>query len=89
MPVSKFTEFGIAVKIALTRMGLDQQWLIQQVKCQTGLFIDGGYLYKIMTGKRHAPKITAAIREILELPESMHTVDDLLQEEDGGENKDG
>jgi hypothetical protein len=29
--------------------------------------VDGGYMYKILTGQRNAPKIVAAICEILNI----------------------
>lgn len=34
-----------------------------------GMFMDSGYMYKILTGQRSAPKIVQAIREILDLPD--------------------
>lgn len=36
---------------------------------RSGLYVDGGYMYKILTGQRNAPKITQVISEILRLPE--------------------
>ena len=51
-------------------------WLVRkdgtfaQIKARTGLYADAGYLYKIFTGQRSAPKIVQAIREILGLSES-------------------
>ncbi len=65
---NKFTDFGMAVKSALYRQGKTQIWLIDQISKKTGLFVDNGYLYKILTGQRNAPKVVQAIREILELP---------------------
>lgn len=64
---SKFTDFGLCVKTKLLRMGKEQKWLEETISEKTGLFVDGGYLYKILTGKRNAPKIVAAIQEILEI----------------------
>lgn len=34
---------------------------------KTGLFVDSGYMYKILTGQRNAPKIVQAICEILDI----------------------
>lgn len=65
--LSKYTEFGLAVKSELLRRGLDQNWLIAVVREKTNLFVDSGYLYKIFTGRRHAPKIVQAIAEILDM----------------------
>ena len=61
------TEFGKSVKKRLIDIGKSQEWLIAQVREKTGLFLDNGYIYKILTGKRNAPKIVDAIKEILEL----------------------
>lgn len=67
MNLSKFSDFGLCVKTKLLQMGRDQKWLEKKVAEKTGLFVDGGYMYKILTGKRNAPKIVAAIREILSI----------------------
>lgn len=67
MNCSKFSDFGLAVKTELLKQGKEQKWLEEAVTEQTGLFVDSGYMYKILTGKRKAPKITAAIRNILGL----------------------
>jgi hypothetical protein len=67
---SKYTDFGLCVKTELLRQGKTQNWLEQTVTNRTGLFVDSGYMYKILTGQRSAPKIVAAIREILNLPEA-------------------
>lgn len=64
---SKFSDFGLAVKTKLLAMGKEQKWLEEAVTEKTGLYVDGGYLYKILTGKRKAPKIVEAIKEILEM----------------------
>ena len=67
---SKYTDFGLCVKTELLRQGSTQLWLEQTVTDRTGLFVDSSYMYKILTGQRSAPKIVAAIREILNLPEA-------------------
>ena len=64
---SKFSDFGLLVKCELLKQGKEQKWLEEAVSEKTGLFVDNGYMYKILTGKRNAPKIVAAIREVLEL----------------------
>lgn len=68
MNCSKFTDFGLCVKTELLRRGKEQKWLEEEVSERTGLFVDNGYLYKIFTGQRNAPKIVQAICEILDLP---------------------
>lgn len=67
--MAQFTEFGKRTKKALIDMGETQGWLMKQVEASTGLFVDSGYMYKVLTGQRSAPKIAQAIREILNLPE--------------------
>ena len=67
---SKFTDFGLKVKVALLQKGKTQQWLQEEVTKRTGLFVDSGYIYKILTGERNAKKIIQAIREILDIPET-------------------
>lgn len=62
---SKFSDFGLCVKTKLLRMGKDQKWLEESVAEKTGLFVDNGYMYKILTGQRNAPKIVDAICAIL------------------------
>lgn len=70
MNCSKFTDFGLCVKTELLRRGKEQKWLEERISEKTGLFVDNGYLYKILTGQRNAPKVVQAIREILDLPAS-------------------
>lgn len=67
MNCSKYSDFGLSVKTELLRRGETQKWLEERVTEVTGLYVDGGYMYKILTGQRDAPKIVAAIREILEM----------------------
>lgn len=67
MNCSKFSDFGLSVKTELLRRGKEQKWLEEAVSEQTGLYVDGGYMYKILTGQRKAPKIVEAIKEILGL----------------------
>lgn len=64
---SNFTDFGLCVKTELLRSGKSQKWLEEAVNAKTGLYVDNGYLYKIFTGQRNAPKIVDAICEILNI----------------------
>ena len=70
MNCSKFTDFGLCVKTKLLQMGKEQKWLEEAVSEKTGLYVDNGYMYKILTGQRSAPKIVAAICEILSIQET-------------------
>jgi hypothetical protein len=64
---SKFSDFGLRVKMQLLQIGKTQKWLEEAISEKTGLFVDSGYLYKVFTGQRNAPKIVEAIREILSI----------------------
>ena len=70
---SKFSDFGLCVKTELLRQGREQKWLEAEVTERTGLYVDSGYMYKVLTGQRNAPKIVAAIREILNIQEQATT----------------
>ena len=63
--VPKFSDFGLCIKTELLRSGKTQKWLEETVSEKTGLFVDSGYMYKILTGQRNAPKIVSAICEVL------------------------
>lgn len=67
MNCSKFTDFGLCVKTKLLQMGKEQKWLEEVISEKTGLYVDNGYMYKIFTGQRNAPKIVAAICEVLSI----------------------
>lgn len=67
MNCSKFTSFGLCAKTKLLHMGKDQKWLEEEVTRRTGLYVDNGYIYKIFTGRRNAPRIVSAICEILDI----------------------
>lgn len=67
MNMSKYSDFGLSVKTQLLQIGKEQKWLIEAVAEKTGLYVDGSYMYKILTGQRKAPKIVAAICEILNI----------------------
>ena len=67
--LSKFSDFGLSVKMKLLQIGKEQKWLEEAISEKTGLYVDNGYLYKILTGQRNAPKIVAAICEILNIEE--------------------
>ena len=67
MNCSKFSTFGLCVKTELLRQGKSQKWLEETITEKTGLYVDTGYMYKILTGQRNAPKIVGAICEILNI----------------------
>lgn len=65
--LSKFSDFGLCVKVKLLQKQRTQKWLSEEVTSKTGLYVDSGYMHKILTGKRNAPKIVDAICEILSI----------------------
>lgn len=67
MNCSKFTDFGLCVKTKLLQQGKSQKWLEEVVSEKTGLYVDNGYMHKILTGQRNAPKIVAAICDVLNI----------------------
>lgn len=73
--MQNLTDFGEKVKIALIRQKKTQNWLIEQIAKETGLFIDTGYMYKILTGQRNPTAIIAAIVSILSLQDNEESGD--------------
>lgn len=75
--MAEYTDFGLAVKTKLLGPPVQtQSWLAEEVAKRTGLYVDAAYLSKILTGQRSAPRIVAAIREVLDLQDpikSEHT----------------
>lgn len=67
MDSCKLTPFGLCVKTELLKHGKTQKWLEKEITSRTGLFVDSGYMDKILKGKRNAPKVVQAIRDILEI----------------------
>ena len=60
-------DFRKTVKYRLIDLGKSQKWLEEQVREKTGLYVDSSYLGKIYSGERNAPKVKAAICEILNI----------------------
>jgi len=68
----KFSPFGLCVKTELLRKGKTQRWLMDEIRARTEMYMDDGYLYKILTGQRNAPKVVQAIHEILEITDAVN-----------------
>lgn len=62
------TDFAKSVKMRLIALDKPSSQLCAEVSELTGLYFDTSYLSKILRGKRRAPKLVAAICEILDLP---------------------
>ncbi|RGX55324.1 XRE family transcriptional regulator [Anaerotruncus sp. AF02-27] len=67
---TELTEFGKEVKFELVLRNKTQEWLMEQVRADTGLYLDSPYLRRIMIGKATPAKIIASIRKILDLADS-------------------
>ena len=65
--LTKFSDFGLCVKVKLLQKQKTQKWLAEEVTNKTGLYVDSGYMYKILTSQRAAPKVVDAICEILSI----------------------
>lgn len=65
--MTKICSFGKQIKKTLVDIEQTQEWLINQVREDTGLYMDRSYLYKIMAGKLSSPKIVRSICKILEI----------------------
>ena len=65
--LTKITDFGLCVKTELLKKSRTQKWLEEEITKKTGLYVDNGYMHKILTGQRNAPKVVNAICEILKI----------------------
>ena len=68
--LSKFSDFGLSVKTELLKNGRTQKWLEEEITKRTGLYVDSGYMHKILTGQRNAPKIVESICDILNIKDA-------------------
>lgn len=66
--MAQITAFGKTIKRRLIDVEKQQAWLIDRVRCDTGLYFDGSYLYKVMTGQLSSCKIVNSICSILNIP---------------------
>lgn len=71
-----FCDFGKEVKKKLVDIDRTQAWLARQITTRTGLYMDSSRMYKIFSGRDRSPKVIAAIREILEIPDSTEVEED-------------
>lgn len=60
-----YSDFGKEVKKRLIEIDKTQEWLIAEVRKDTGLFVDSSYLNRILTGRNNSPKIIASIKKTL------------------------
>ena len=67
--MTKLCSFGKEIKKRLVDIDKNQEWLIAQVKADTGLYFDSRYLYKVLTGTIATPSIVSSICRILDIPQ--------------------
>jgi len=67
MPKHALTPFGVDIKTKLISIGETQEWLIQQTKEKTNMYMDSSNLYKLMRGLLNSPKMESAIKEVLHI----------------------
>ena len=67
MPKRVLTPFGVEIKTKLISIGETQEWLIDQVKEKTGMYVDCSNIYKLMRGVLNSPKMEKAIKEALHI----------------------
>ena len=60
-------EFGKQIEIALIQMDKRNDWLIEQVKEDTGRYFDRSYLHNVKTGEIETPGILRSISKILNI----------------------
>ena len=66
--MAKLCDFGKEIKKKLVDIDQNQEWLIANVRSDTGLYFDSSYLYRILTGKVVTPSIVTSICKILDIP---------------------
>lgn len=59
--------FGKQINHALVDLNQSKEWLIREVKNDTGLYFDRSYLHKIETGELATPRIITSLCKILHL----------------------
>lgn len=60
------TKFGVDVNVQILKMGVTQQWLINEIKqAHPELYIDTSILNKVLTGRVNSERIINAIDEAL------------------------
>ena len=63
--ITGITEYGQEIQMELLKRQKTRNWLIEELRQKTGMYVDGSNLYKLMTGKIKSSKLTDAIQEIL------------------------
>ena len=69
------SEYEKLVRHRLVDLEMSRSELAERVRAKTGLYCDASYLSRNISGARHAPKILAAINEILGIEGEGHAED--------------
>lgn len=67
--MAQLTAFGVSVKKKLIDVGKTQEWLISEVRCRTGMFMDSSYLRRLLTGNAKSAPMCGVICDILDIKE--------------------
>lgn len=65
--MQEICELGKKIKKKLVDINQTQNWLIEEVKKDTGKYFDSGYLYRIFVGTLRTPDIIQSICKILNI----------------------
>ena len=65
MPKRELTKFGKEAKMQLILINQTQEWLIQQVRKRTDMYVDSSILYKVFTGQVNSTALKKHIRVVL------------------------
>lgn len=69
--MAEYTPLGLAVKTKLLGPpARTQEWLCSEISKDTGLYVDGPYLSRILTGQRTPKKVISCICKILDIDPS-------------------
>lgn len=72
MARKELCQFGKEINHALVDINQPKEWLVEQVRDETGLYFDRSYLHKIEVGELSTPKMVQAIRTVLGIPLQGH-----------------
>lgn len=65
--IKSICPFGVQIKMKLIEQNKTQNWLIEELKKATGLFVDSSVMYKLLVGTNGNPKFITAIEKILDI----------------------
>lgn len=68
MKKKELTEFGRKIEIGLISFNQTQEWLIEEVRKKSGMYVDRSIMHKIKTGQVKDSALNNYIRDVLEMP---------------------